>query len=158
MTTKQYLMCNHFLPLFLELYIFVLIIQVLSVNLFGTIHVTKAFLPLIRKSKGRIVNVSSIVSRAAQPFIGPYCISKSGVEAFSEVLRLEMKQFNVKVIVIQPGNFMSVTNVVSACNDPSSLINTLWEKLDDSLRQDYGKENMKRYVRGLGFLKRISVC
>ena len=124
----------------------------------GTIRVTKAFLPLIPKSQGRIVNVLSIVSRAAQPFIGPYCISKFGVEAFSDALRLEMKQFNVKVIVIQPGNFMSVTNVASRCNDSSSLIDTLWDQLDDSLRQDYGKENMDRFIRRVALLKRMSVC
>ncbi|KAG8540832.1 hypothetical protein GDO81_030239 [Engystomops pustulosus] len=60
--------------------------KVLNVNLLGPIDVTLKLLPLLRKSKGRIVNVSSIVGRVT--FCGGgYCISKFGVEAFSDSLR-----------------------------------------------------------------------
>lgn len=60
--------------------------RVINVNLLGPIDVTLRFLPLIRKSKGRIVNMSSIVGRVTICG-GGYCISKFGVEAFSDSLR-----------------------------------------------------------------------
>lgn len=62
--------------------------QVLEVNLYGAIDVTMTFLPLIKKSHGRIVNTSSIMGRVAYPGATPYCISKYGIEAFADNLRL----------------------------------------------------------------------
>lgn len=61
--------------------------QVLAINLHGMINVTKAFLPLIRKTEGRIVNTASVVGRLSLPVCAPYCISKHAVEAFSDCLR-----------------------------------------------------------------------
>ena len=58
-----------------------------DVNLFGTIDVTLTFLPLVRKSRGRVVNTSSVSGRLALPAFAAYSISKYGVEAFSDTLR-----------------------------------------------------------------------
>ncbi|XP_004692488.1 PREDICTED: retinol dehydrogenase 7-like [Condylura cristata] len=60
--------------------------KVLDVNLLGLIEVTLGMLPLVRKARGRIVNVSSVGGRLSL-FGGGYCISKYGVEAFSDSLR-----------------------------------------------------------------------
>ena len=59
----------------------------LNVNLLGTIDVTNTFLPLLRKERGRIVNMASIAGRFAAPFAGAYSISKFAVEAYSDTLR-----------------------------------------------------------------------
>lgn len=61
-------------------------VTVLDVNLLGVIDVTLSLLPLVRKARGRVVNVSSICGRVSL-FGGGYCISKYGVEAFSDSLR-----------------------------------------------------------------------
>ena len=74
-----------------------------EVNVFGLIRVTQKFLPWIRKTQGRIVNMSSVSGRAASPFITAYSSSKFAVESISDGLRREMKPFGVKVIVIEPG-------------------------------------------------------
>jgi NADP-dependent 3-hydroxy acid dehydrogenase YdfG len=58
--------------------------RVLEVNLIGAVAVTQAFLPLLRISRGRIVNISSIAGRAAMPFVGPYAASKFGLQAVSD--------------------------------------------------------------------------
>lgn len=58
----------------------------LSVNLCGVIDVTLSVLPLIKMSRGRVVNVASVFGRIS-PFGGPYCVSKYGVEAFNDSLR-----------------------------------------------------------------------
>lgn len=60
--------------------------RMLSVNLCGVIDVTLNVLPLIKMSRGRVVNVASVFGRLS-PFGGPYCVSKYGVEAFSDSLR-----------------------------------------------------------------------
>ena len=59
----------------------------LDVNLLGLIDVTLTFLPLVKRGQGRVVNVASILGRFASPGLSPYCVSKYGVEAFSDILR-----------------------------------------------------------------------
>jgi NAD(P)-dependent dehydrogenase (short-subunit alcohol dehydrogenase family) len=75
----------------------------IEVNTTSQLAVTKAFLPLLRKSKGRIVNMSSIGGRVAQPFAGPYVASKHAMEAVTDVLRVELLEWGIDVIAIEPG-------------------------------------------------------
>jgi NAD(P)-dependent dehydrogenase (short-subunit alcohol dehydrogenase family) len=67
--------------------------------------VTRLFLPLLRKAKGRIVNVASIAGRVGLPTQAAYCASKFAVQGYSEVLRKEMLPWGVTVHVIEPGVF-----------------------------------------------------
>ena len=62
-----------------------------DVNLFGLIAVTQAFLPLIRKGQGRIVNMGSIAGRAAMPFMAPYGASKHALVAVTDALRIVLQ-------------------------------------------------------------------
>ena len=75
-----------------------------EVNYFGQIAVTQAFLPLLRASGGRIVNMSSISGRLAFPFAAPYAGSKYALEAFSDALRRELRRWKISVSIIEPGN------------------------------------------------------
>ena len=70
-----------------------------AVNLFGLIDMTNAFLPSLRKCKGRIVNTSSIVGRFSMPGGAPYNVSKYGVEAYSDCIR--------QVLNAKPNQFMT---------------------------------------------------
>jgi NAD(P)-dependent dehydrogenase (short-subunit alcohol dehydrogenase family) len=76
----------------------------LEVNLTGHLAVTQAMLPLLRKARGRIVNITSIGGRVAYPFNGPYHASKWGLEAISDSLRTELQPWGIDVIVIEPGS------------------------------------------------------
>jgi len=58
-----------------------------EVNLFGLIDVTMTFLPLVKKTQGRIVNASSNFGRVSYPIFAPYSVSKFGIEAFTDALR-----------------------------------------------------------------------
>nr|XP_020662114.1 17-beta-hydroxysteroid dehydrogenase type 6-like isoform X1 [Pogona vitticeps] len=78
--------------------------NVIHVNLLGVIDVTLHMLPLVRRARGRVVNVASVMGRLAS-FGGGYCPSKYGVEAFSDSLRRELFPFGVQVSIIEPGNF-----------------------------------------------------
>ena len=75
----------------------------LEINLVGQVAVTQAFLPALRRARGRVVNVSSIGGRMALPLVGAYNMSKFGLEAFSDSLRRELLPLGVDVIVIEPG-------------------------------------------------------
>ncbi|MEM7556626.1 MAG: oxidoreductase [Cyanobacteria bacterium P01_A01_bin.84] len=78
--------------------------QVFDVNLFGLAEITQGFLPMMRAQKsGTIVNISSLVGKLSLPFMGWYAASKHAVEALSDALRLEVKQFGIKVVLIEPG-------------------------------------------------------
>jgi NAD(P)-dependent dehydrogenase (short-subunit alcohol dehydrogenase family) len=75
----------------------------LEVNVVGLHAVTQAFLPLVRRGRGRIVHVGSISGLIASPFIGPYAASKHAVEALADALRLELAPEGIPVAVIEPG-------------------------------------------------------
>lgn len=75
----------------------------LETNVIGQIAVTQAFLPLIRKVRGRIVNMGSIAGRGAMPLMGPYSASKFALEAMTDALRLELQQWGIDVSIVEPG-------------------------------------------------------
>ena len=65
----------------------------LDANLFGEIDVSTTFLPLVKQAKGRIVNTSSVAGRVSFDLAAPYCVSKYGVEAFTDGLRYFPNKF-----------------------------------------------------------------
>jgi NAD(P)-dependent dehydrogenase (short-subunit alcohol dehydrogenase family) len=75
----------------------------LEVNVIGTLAATQIFLPLLRQSRGRILNMSSISGRIALPFLGPYAASKFALEAISDSLRRELRPWKIAVVLIEPG-------------------------------------------------------
>ena len=77
--------------------------NLLEVNLIGHIAVTQAFLSLIRKGHGRIVNMGSGAAIMPQPYAAPYSASKAALEAITDSLRLELKPWKIPVSIIEPG-------------------------------------------------------
>ena len=73
----------------------------LEVNLFGPVAMVQAFLPLIRQGGGRIVNVGSIGGLLVLPLNGAYSASKFGIRAITDALRLELRQWNIHVSLIE---------------------------------------------------------
>ena len=73
----------------------------LEVNLFGPVAVIQAFLPQIRRGGGRIVNVGSIGGLLVLPLNGAYSASKFGIRAVTDALRLELRQWNIHVSLIE---------------------------------------------------------
>jgi NAD(P)-dependent dehydrogenase (short-subunit alcohol dehydrogenase family) len=78
----------------------------MDTNFNGLVHILQAALPYMRKNGGgTIINFSSIGGLMGLPFQAFYSSSKFAIEGLSEALRMEMKPFNIKVIVINPGDF-----------------------------------------------------
>jgi len=74
-----------------------------EINVFGALAVTQAMLPLLRRTLGRIVMMSSVQGRLAAPFVGPYAASKHALEALSDALRAELLPSGVDVSIVEPG-------------------------------------------------------
>lgn len=112
----------------------------LEVNLIGVVIATQAFAPLLGarsptvKDPGRVVNISSVGGKTANPFMGPYCVSKFGLEALSESLRRELLPFGVDVVVVAPGAVATPIWDKADETDTSRYANTIYAPALDRLR------------------------
>ncbi|MGZ3794875.1 MAG: SDR family NAD(P)-dependent oxidoreductase [Pseudobdellovibrionaceae bacterium] len=77
--------------------------EIFNVNVMGLVNVTRHFLPLLRRSHGRIINIGSITGRVASPLLSSYSSSKYAVRAISDSLRRELASFGISVVLIEPG-------------------------------------------------------
>ena len=114
-----------------------------EVNVIGLIAVTQALLPLLRKARGRVVNMSSIAGRAAMPYMGPYAASKHALEALSDALRIELQHTGVRVSVIQPG----------------AIATPIWHKTRKEVNgweSTWSEESKALYLDGLNRVKHIA--
>ena len=85
----------------------------MDINVNGVYRVTQAFAPMIIESKGRISTIGSISGINTGRFSGQYSMSKHAVEAYTDALAIEMAKFDVKVSVIEPGNYDSAIGVTA---------------------------------------------
>ncbi|XP_063149814.1 retinol dehydrogenase 16-like isoform X1 [Candoia aspera] len=123
-------------------------VSILDVNLLGLIDVTLHMLPFVRKAKGRVVNVSSVMGRLSC-YGGGYSISKHGMEAFSDSLRQEMQTFGVHVSMIEPGSFST-----SILNHVEETLQNIWCQLPPDIQESYGQKFLKMYCKVIQLAKK----
>lgn len=88
-------------------------------NVFGAVRITQRVLPPMRRRRyGRIINMSSLSGKIAQPLWGPYASTKHALEAITDALRLELYPFDIQVVLIEPGYI--ATNIRNVVEDLSS--------------------------------------
>jgi NAD(P)-dependent dehydrogenase (short-subunit alcohol dehydrogenase family) len=117
----------------------------LDVNLVAQVAVTQAFLPALRRARGRIVFVGSIAGRSALPFIGAYSASKHALEAVADTLRLELAPFGIAVSIVEPGTIRT----------------PIWEKsaaVADELMQDAPPELDELYGGRIASFRRMALA
>ncbi|XP_062979198.1 17-beta-hydroxysteroid dehydrogenase type 6-like [Elgaria multicarinata webbii] len=115
--------------------------KVINVNLLGLIDVTLHLLPLVRKARGRVVNISSVMGRVV--FCGGgYCPSKFGVEAFSDSLRRELLPFEVKLSIVEPGAF--ITPILLNVEEYFSI---QWHQTTSDIRESYGQQYFEKLCK-----------
>jgi NAD(P)-dependent dehydrogenase (short-subunit alcohol dehydrogenase family) len=90
--------------------------QQFEVNVFGDIAVTQTFLPLIRQGRGRVVNVGSVAGKVSAPFVSPLSASKFAMESLNDALRMELRPWNIPVVLIEPGFVASAAPAKVAAN------------------------------------------
>ena len=81
--------------------------QQFETNVFALVGVTRALFPLLRRSRGLVVNIGSVSGVLVTPFAGAYCASKAAVHGLSTALRLELAPFGIRVMEVQPGAIAS---------------------------------------------------
>ena len=118
--------------------------RVLNVNLLGSIAVTQAFLPLLRRGGGRVVFITSIGGRIAYPYMSPYHASKWGLEAVADSLRRELRPWRMKVIVIEPG-----TVSTPIWDKGIDTFGSLRKEMPSQALRDYG-DSLNRMATTLG--------
>ncbi|KFP32491.1 Estradiol 17-beta-dehydrogenase 2, partial [Colius striatus] len=124
--------------------------QCMEVNFFGAVTVSKTFLPLLRKSQGRLVNMSSMAGGIPLPRYAAYGASKAALSMFSGVMRQELSKWGIKVAAIHPSGFRTGIQGTSDLWDKHEK--ELMEKLPADTRQAYGED----YLLGLrSYLLRI---
>lgn len=117
---------------------------ILEVNFFSMVGMTKAFLPLLKKTdNSRIVNVTSLAGLVpGAPMMSAYAASKHAAEAFSNSLRIELEGWGIKVVTVNP----AFHKTLIAHNSSPSIIKA-YESLDPAKKADYGQEYLDKCVR-----------
>jgi NAD(P)-dependent dehydrogenase (short-subunit alcohol dehydrogenase family) len=76
----------------------------LEVNVVGQVAVTQAFLPMLRRARGRVVFIGSIGDRFTPPFGGPLAASKSAIASIADAFRQELAPWNIDVVLLEPAS------------------------------------------------------
>ena len=109
--------------------------QQFETNVYSIVELTRACFPLLRASRGLVVNIGSVSSVLVTPFAGAYCASKAAVHALSEALRMELSPFAIELMEVQPGAIQSSFGA-NASQQAEQLINqdSPWWPLRDGIR------------------------
>jgi len=117
----------------------------IDTNYLGTVKATKAALPMIRERDGRIINISSVAGKLTAPFLGGYSASKHAVEGFTDTLRMEMKDTDVEVVLVEPGPIETGFNEKGRENLRKYLSETKYaEDYKKKLETDYSGSNVSK--------------
>jgi NAD(P)-dependent dehydrogenase (short-subunit alcohol dehydrogenase family) len=115
----------------------------LEINVIGQFAVTQAVLPRLRKSRGRVVFISSVNGQLSMPLVGAYCASKFALEAAADALRMELRPWHIGVAIVEP----------------AQTDTDMWRTADNMVDQAEAKltaEHRDLYARQIaGFKKRI---
>ncbi|CAF1402730.1 unnamed protein product [Rotaria sp. Silwood1] len=116
--------------------------NIMEVNFFGHVMMTKKFLPLlISKRDSRVVNVSSVAGYFAGPNMSAYAASKFALESFSDCLRREMYPWHLRISIIEPGCMR--TPIIE---DVDKAIIDLWNKVPVDVKDRWGEEFWKEQL------------
>ncbi|AXK55745.1 SDR family oxidoreductase [Pseudomonas protegens] len=104
-------------------------------NVFSVVGVTRAMFPVLRRSRGLVVNIGSVSGVLVTPFAGAYCASKAAVHALSDALRMELSPFGIRVMEVQPGAIAS-SFAKNAGHEAEQLLNeqSPWWPLREGIR------------------------
>ncbi|XP_006888944.1 PREDICTED: estradiol 17-beta-dehydrogenase 2-like [Elephantulus edwardii] len=120
----------------------------MDVNFFGPIEIAKTFLPLLRKSKGRLVNISSLAAKIPMEKGASYASTKAALTMFTEVLRLELHKWGIKAAAVHPGSFRT------------SIAGTeeLWDKMEKNLLDNLAPDVLEDYGQDFILAQREFLC
>ena len=116
----------------------------LEVNVVGQVAVVQTLLPALRRARGRVVLMGSVGGRSALPFLGPYAASKHALEAFADVLRVELAPWGIAVSIVEP----------------ASVRTAIWTKgaeHADAMRDAVSAEAQELYAARMGRFRQVAL-
>lgn len=123
------------------------VLGLFNVNVFGVLRVIKKFLPLLKKSGGRVVAVASPLGRFTLPMIGPYCMSKHAVVSMMDAFRREFHNKTVDFITVEPSAYRTpIFKLGSASID---LAMEEFKKQSPEVTSDYSHEDFEYWMMAL---------
>ncbi len=99
--------------------------KIINLNVIGLVNVCKASIPYLRKTKGKIINISSVAGVLTIPFQAYYSMTKASVIVITEALRMELKPFEIKVTSVLPGD--TKTNFTKNRDHPVVLEDNIYK-------------------------------
>ncbi|XP_029992244.1 17-beta-hydroxysteroid dehydrogenase type 2 [Sphaeramia orbicularis] len=121
--------------------------RLMEVNFLAAVKMCQVFLPLLRRSRGRIVNVSSLAGDVPIPTFAAYGASKAALSTFSRVMRLELAEWGVRVSIIQPTGFR--TNIYGVSGDTLRFRDEILRDISPETREDYGEAYISSFSTNL---------
>jgi NAD(P)-dependent dehydrogenase (short-subunit alcohol dehydrogenase family) len=110
-----------------------------DVNVVGQLRVLQAFLPALRRNRGRVVLMGSIAGRSSLPFLGAYAMSKFALEAMADALRVELAPWGIRVAIVEPG----------------TIATPIWSKPQPAV-QDFPPEAIELYGARIGAFRKLA--
>lgn len=104
-------------------------------NFFGIVRVCREVIPVMRnQSSGHLIMISSLAGLSAYPFLSFYSAGKFALEGLSEAIRMELKSFGIRVVLIEPGTFKTNLSVNSVRSKDSLIKTTYLKQLEKSMQ------------------------
>jgi short-subunit dehydrogenase len=120
-----------------------------EVNIFGLARITQLILPSMRKHKvGRIINISSMGGKMYTPLGAWYHATKHALEGWSDCLRLEVKDFGIDVVIVEPGGIKTPWGSIAAENlkktSGKGAYSTFANKVAEGLQKTYNSKRLTK--------------
>ena len=128
----------------------------MNVNFFGTVRMTKSFLPMLRETQGRLINIGSIGARMPSAFGSSYLSTKAAMLSYNDCVRQEVHRFGVKVCLIEPGFFATellANGAMAGANDETDSVYPSYQKKMEATKKPI---EMMEWLNGS--LDRVTDC
>lgn len=124
------------------------VVRVFDVNVFGALRVIKKFLPLLKKSRGRVVALGSPLGHFTLPMTGPYSMSKHAVVSMMDAFRRDIPNVGVDFIVVEPGVYR--TPIQNKAATERSLLLAELKKQSPETIPSYRQEDIEVWMKTAG--------
>lgn len=130
----------------------------INVNLLGTMHLTRMFLPLVRKYRTRIINVTSHCALEALPGLSVYAATKAGLLFWNNALRVELSKYGINVVNFIPGSLVMSTNITARQEEFTKEMVRAFTKEQHEFYDEYFEEynTYLMYISGVKPVEKIN--
>jgi len=126
--------------------------ELFAVNFFGVVETSNIFLPGIRKNKGKIINIGSLIGTFNLPYYSSYTASKCALQGYTHSLRMELSKLGVQVTLIEPNDFATTIEPEVLCKEGSiytQKLNTIRDKIRVNMSRSEPPDALGKFIAKL---------